>query len=233
MSESSELILTIDGPAGAGKSTLARGVAKALGFDFLDTGAIYLVATLAAIQAGVNVKDTKSADAVLSAAKDCKLRFEHLENSSLKVILNDKDVSDEIRTEAVTENIRYVADLKDVRAICTELQRDIASRGKYVCEGRDQGTVVFPDAFLKIYLWASPEVRAKRRTEQLVEQGESADEVTILQKIVERDRLDMGREVGGLKKANDAIEVDTSEISIQQAIDTIVELANQRMAETA
>lgn len=228
--DAANLIITIDGPAGAGKSTVARGVAKALGFSYLDTGAIYRVATLAAMRAGIDLANMQNPKRVFDAVDQCKLKFVYPdEDSPVHVFLDGDDVTAEIRTEAVTQNIRYVADLREVRAISSDLQRSIAAKGKFVCEGRDQGTVVFPDAFLKIYLWASPEVRAGRRTQELRERGDTVDTREMLTKIRDRDRLDMSREVGGLKKAHDAVELDTSNMTAQQAIDAIVKLARERL----
>jgi cytidylate kinase len=228
----SDTMITVDGPAGSGKSTVARGVAAELGFQYLDTGAIYRSATLAAMRAGIDLAASKlDRAAVVRAVDACKLSMEWKANDpqSLRVMLDGSDVTREIRTEHVTANIRYVADLREVRDIATALQRKLASGGHFVTEGRDQGTVVFPDAFLKIYLWASPEIRAKRRCAELLAHGEQADVREIERAIRMRDQLDMSREVGALKKAFDSVEVDSSDMNIAQAVAEVTRLARERL----
>lgn len=228
------LMITIDGPAGGGKSTVARGVAAAIGFRYLDTGAVYRAATLACIRAGIDLTANRiDGDAVCQAISDCRLEFDWdpLDPQNLKVRLNGEDVTREIRTQAVTEKIRYVADLREARAIATAFQRKVAQGGRFVTEGRDQGTDVFPDAFLKVYLWATPEIRAKRRCEELIGVGESPDIAAVEKSIRLRDQLDMSREVGALRRAPDAVEVDTTNLSIDQAIAAVVSIAQGRMVQ--
>lgn len=225
------MMITIDGPAASGKSSVARAVAARIGFQYLDTGAIYRAATLAAMRAGIDLEARKlDREKVRAAVQACKLEMRWNKDDPLKlsVILDGSDVTREIRTENVTKNIRYVADLRDVRELATQLQRRIAASGRFVTEGRDQGTVVFPDAMLKIYLWASPEERAKRRCRELESVGEQANVTEIERAIRVRDQLDMAREVGALKKAFDAVEVDSTHMTPEQAVEAIVALAQSK-----
>ncbi len=184
--------MTIDGPAGAGKSSIAYQVADRLGFEFLDTGAMYRAVTLGAIRAHVKMQD---ADALAKFAAGVHLRWE-----DQKVYLDGQDVSQEIRTPSVTQSIRYLADIPSVRAELSRLQRDVAKGRDIVTEGRDQGTEVFPDAGCKIFLTASPEERARRRQQQLAESGRhlSIDEILVAQN--QRDLEDRIREVGRLRR---------------------------------
>ncbi|MCA8938193.1 MAG: (d)CMP kinase [Planctomycetes bacterium] len=227
-------IVAIDGPAGAGKSTIARGAASKLGFQYLDTGAIYRTYTLAALRKEIplGAEDLPESN-VHALIKDVKINLEWDKdpNKPAIVTLDGEEVTAEIRKNYVTEKIRYIADMKMIRAMATSLQRQTAAGGRFICEGRDQGTVVFPNAFLKIYLWATPQERATRRFNEIVGTPEEIDMETLIRKIMTRDRLDMGREVGALKKDMDAIEVDSTELSIEQSIDKVVELAQTRMQE--
>lgn len=225
-------VITIDGPAAGGKSTVARGLAANIGFQYLDTGAVYRSATLAAMRAGIDLA-AKSLDVpqVCRAIENCRLSFAWNPTDPLKlsVFLDGADVTREIRTSEVTDRIRYVADLKECRALATKFQRKVTKNGDFVTEGRDQGTEVFPDACLKIYLWASPEVRARRRFQEMASVGESGDVVEIERSIRIRDQLDMSREVGALKRAKDAVEVDTSSMTISEAIAAVTDLARSRL----
>ena len=234
MTTQSDLIIAIDGPAGAGKSTIARGVASQLGFQYLDTGAIYRTYTLAAMRGGIDLEapdlsETEVFSNVLNA--DIEMIWDEDPNRPAVVTLDGEDVSEEIRTNNVTSKIRYVADMSQVRELSTALQREAAKDGRFVCEGRDQGTVVFPNAFLKIYLWATPQERASRRFKEVEGTSEAVDMVTLTQRIMGRDRLDMGREIGALKKAFDAIELDSSDLSIDETIAEVVRLAQEKLAE--
>lgn len=229
--ETKRRIVTIDGPAGAGKSTIARSAARALGFAFLDTGAIYRAATLAAMNAGLDLKaEHLDTGKVFKAVDDCRVDLVLEGTDKLVVVLDGRNVTEEIRSQNVTRCISHVADIQEVRALITERTREIAASGGFVCEGRDQGTVVFPDAFLKIYLWAEPAERARRRAEDLKKAGETVGTLEDLEReIRRRDMLDMSREVGGLKKAADAEEIDSTHLSVEQVTEKIASLARQRM----
>lgn len=220
-------LITIDGPSGAGKSTIARLVAMRLGLRYLDTGAMYRAITLACMRAGIRLND---AEAVAAVARQARLRCELSLDQPMKVFLGNEDVSDKIRTPEVTRNIHYVADVREVRDVLVEMQRKTGENEDLVTEGRDQGTVVFPNASLKIYMFALPEVRARRRHKELVERGQSVTYEEVLQDVSRRDYLDMDREVGALRKARDAVEIDTSELTPEQTAEEIVRLAKSRLA---
>lgn len=206
------MIVTIDGPAGAGKSSCAKGLAARLGFRFLDTGAMYRAVALAALQAGV----PPDSDQVGTLVQQTEIRF-----VDDRVLLNGQDVSTRIRESDVTAATQFVADNPAVRERLVDLQRRVALDGNVVTEGRDQGTVAFPDAECKIYLTASAEERARRRTQQMADRGMPADYATILSEQNQRDDHDRSRAVGSLSKAADAIEVTTDGLSELEVIDQL------------
>jgi cytidylate kinase len=213
------MIITIDGPAGSGKSTAARMLAKSLGIAFFDTGATYRAATLLAMRKCIDLADEH---ALAKVARDMNLRmFSH--DDGVRVFLDGADVSRDIRTPEVSENSFYAARSPMVRGVLVELQRRIGrDLGDFVTEGRDQGTVVFPQADVKFFLDARPEIRARRRCDELLAAGEKADYDEVLAAIVERDRRDRSRSVGPLATPEGAIVVDTSDISIEQTRDELL-----------
>jgi len=201
------MIITIDGPAGSGKSTAARNLAKALDIAFLDTGATYRAVTFCAMQRGVDMADEQAMAAV---AQKMDLTMQP-GPTGLRVICDGEDISQAIRSDEVSRNVHYAARPPVVRQVLVELQQRMGRElGSFVTEGRDQGSVVFPDADIKFFLLASPEIRAQRRVEQRQSEGESADYQAVLAAIVKRDESDTGRAVGPLVKPAGAIEVDTS-----------------------
>ena len=212
------MIVTIDGPAGAGKSTVAKGLAKRLSFLFLDTGAMYRAATLAVMQTG-KLGDLDTRIAVTKNA--------HIELGDGIVCLDDQDVTAKIRTFEVTENIHFLADDPAVRAILVDRQRVIAKGQSVVTEGRDQGTVVFPRAECKIFLTASAHERARRRQAEKIANGEqsSLTEIRVAQDI--RDRRDQNRAVGALKRADDAVELTTDGMTLEQVISLLENLVRK------
>lgn len=214
------MIVTIDGPAGAGKSSAARGLAQKLGYRFLDTGAMYRAVTYAAMQAGIDLTDP---DALLEVARRCEIE---LGDSS--VLLNGEDVTDRIRTFEITTATRHAADHAGIREILVGWQRETAEGCHIVTEGRDQSTVVFPYAECKIFLTASEEVRAERRYRDLLGRGESVTPAEVLQKQQQRDDRDCSRAVGALTKAEDAIEVNTDGLTPQQVIDRLLEIVQSQ-----
>jgi cytidylate kinase len=207
------MIITIDGPAGSGKSTVARELAKALGIAFLDTGATYRAVTLKALRQGVNMEDADVLARLAEAA-----RIELLPDADgTKVLLDGQDVTREIRSAEVSDNSHHVARSAQARQVLVELQRRTgAALGDFVAEGRDQGSVVFPDADVKFYLDASPEVRARRRCDDLLAAGQQADYRQVLEAILIRDGRDRNRTVAPLVKPTGATEIDTSNLTVQQ-----------------
>jgi cytidylate kinase len=212
------VVITIDGPAASGKSTVARLLAERLGASFLDTGAMYRAVTLAAMQVGV---DMNAARQLLKVLESCK--FEFVPEARVTVVrLNGVDVTEKIREPQVTANSRYIASAPEVRDKLVEMQRQLAAgREKVVTEGRDQGTVVFPQADLKFYLTAEVGERARRRQAELGGEGEE-DFRKVLQAIEERDKTDETRGVGPLRSADDAVVVDTTDLSVEQVVEKLI-----------
>ena len=215
------MIVTIDGPAGAGKSTVTRMLAQKLGFQCLDTGAMYRAVTWQAMQDGVDLDDET---ALQQIAANLILSFD-----SERVLVGERDVSTDIRTPEVTRQVSKIADAVAVRSELVELQRRIANSGNFVVEGRDQGTVAFPDAFCKIFLTASPKARAARRSEQLQAAGHYVDFDQIVREQETRDKQDRSREVGRLQKAEDAIEVNTDHHTIDEVVEELARLVRERL----
>ena len=219
------MIITIDGPAGSGKSTAARELAKALRIAHLDTGATYRAVTLKALREGGDLTD-ESALARIAREMDIRLLPT---DQRMGVILDGQDVSREIRSEAVTANSHYAARSPAVREVLVELQRRLGRQlGSFVTEGRDQGSVVFPDADMKFYLDARPETRARRRCDELRADGEPADYERVLQAIVRRDARDSRRVVAPLVRPADAIVIDTSDNTIEQTAAALLEHVRSR-----
>jgi CMP/dCMP kinase len=211
-------IISIDGPAGSGKSTTAKLVAKKLGFTFLDTGAMYRALTLKALRKNINLKNE---NVVVSLTKNTDIKlFEN--NGWLRIILDGEDVTKKIRTENISQNVVTIAAFPAIREWMVQLQREIGNNENIVAEGRDIGTVVFPEARLKIFLVASLEARAKRRAKDYTETGNAAHLNNIIKSIKERDSLDSKREISPLKKADDALEIDTTNLTIEQQVNVIV-----------
>jgi CMP/dCMP kinase len=215
------MIITIDGPAGAGKSTVARALARRLGFRFLDTGAMYRAVALAGMRRGLDW-DLPEDLARLALSLDIRPLGD-------KILLDGEDVTEAVRTSEVTAVTRYAADNPEVRAQLVRLQRALANDDDVVTEGRDQGTVAFPHAQCKVFLTASPEVRALRRWHDLKRQGEPATLDQVLAAQERRDREDASRAVGPLMPASDAIEVCTDGLSPDAVVDKLEELARGRM----
>jgi cytidylate kinase len=216
------MIITIDGPAGCGKSTAARELAKALGIAHLDTGATYRAVTLLALRQGIDLTD---AAALAELARGMDIRMVST-GGRIGVVLDGQDVTDEIRTEAVSANSRYAATSAAVREVLVELQRRLGRQlGSFVTEGRDQGSVVFPEADLKFYLDARPAERARRRCEELRSHGQQADYDAVLAAIEDRDRRDRGRAVGPLRVPGGATVIDTSDMDIAQVTERMLQYA--------
>ena len=216
--------MAIDGPAGTGKSSVARGLARELGARYLDTGAMYRIATLAAVRAGVDLDDPDA----IAAATDVALSVGY-DPASQQAYLGDEDVSAVIRGDEVTRAVSAVSAVPEVRTRMVALQRELtAGPGSVVVEGRDIGTVVLPDADLKIFLTASAETRARRRNDQNVAAGLVDDYDGVLADVRRRDHLDSSRAVSPLRAAEDAVVVDTSDMTLDEVIARLGELVVER-----
>lgn len=225
------MIIAIDGPSGAGKSSVAKIVAKHLGFSCLDTGAMFRAVAVLALDRGVSLDDAK---ALGDLANSCKIEFEQIGDSKNgaknKVFVDGADVTDKIRTSEIDKAVTPVSSTPVVREAMLDQQRRIGRAGNYVVEGRDIGTVVFPDAELKIFLTASPEERAHRRVRQNADRNVgSVNYEEVLADIIRRDEADLSRETAPLKQADDAILIDSTDHYIEDVINEICALARQRM----
>jgi len=218
------LTIAIDGPAASGKSTIGGLLSERLGYLYLDTGAMYRAVTWVALERGLDIGDEEALSALARSLEIEITRPGVNDGRQYTVLADGDDVTWEIRGPDVDRHVSPVSACAGVRRALTEQQRRIAQRGRVVMVGRDIGTVVIPDADLKIYLDASPEVRARRRFLELVERGEEADYDEMLSDMVRRDRIDSQREVAPLKAAQDAIVVDTDNLSIGEVLDVIEEL---------
>ncbi len=215
------MIIAIDGPAGSGKSTVAKELSKKLGFTYIDTGAMYRAVAYKVKQEGVNPENPEE---VIRVLKEIEIKLLP-SDSGTKVILNGEDISDKIRTEEIGKIASKIARHSKVRKILVQKQREMGEKaGNAVIEGRDTGTVIFPDADIKIFMTASPEIRAKRRWKELRSRGIKIEFDQILKEVKERDYLDQTREDSPLKPAEDAVVIDTSDKSIDQVINQILEL---------
>ena len=214
------MIITIDGPAGAGKSSVARALARRLGFAFLDTGAMYRAVALAGKRKGL---DWDQPGDLADLARRIDLRLE-----DDRIYLDGEDVSDEIRTSDVTAVTRYAADNQQVRRRLVDLQRAAAAEKDIVTEGRDQGTLAFPNADCKIFLTASPRERARRRLRDLKAKGEPVDIEQVLVAQARRDEEDAARELGALAPAPDAVQCPTDGLSLDQVVDKLEEIVRQQ-----
>ena len=223
------MIITIDGPAGTGKSTVARRLAEELGWSCLDTGAMYRACALLSLQAGIS---PDNGPAMAAALDRVRLGFDFAA-SPPRLYLNDEDVTDRVRDTDVAGVVSIVAQQSEVRSVLIRQQRQIASEHpKLVTEGRDQGSVVFPDAILRFYLDASPEIRARRRADQMARAGRPVDLQEVLAQIEQRDELDSTRVDGPLICPEGAIRIDTTDASIEQVVAMLVEHADSRLQDS-
>lgn len=218
------IAVAIDGPAGAGKSTIARAAAKELGFIYVDTGALYRSIGLNALRKGVDLTDTKAIEESLDGMK-VELSFD--DKGAQIVLLNGEDVSSLIRTPEVSMSASKVSAVPAVRAFLLDLQRNMAKTQSVIMDGRDIGTVVLPNAEVKIFLTASPEIRAKRRFDELVEKGQQVKYEDVLADVIERDYNDSHREIAPLKPAEDSKLADTSGLTLEESIELIINIIKE------
>ncbi len=217
--------IAIDGPAGAGKSTLARKAAERLGFIYVDTGALYRTVGLYSIRKGY---DTKDAEKVISTLDDIDIKLGFTDEGQ-RVYLNGEDVSDDIRTPEASMGASNVSAIPKVREFLFDLQKEIAKNNDCLMDGRDIGTVVLPEAQVKIFLTASPETRAKRRYDELVLKGSDVTFQEVLDDLIKRDYQDTHREVAPLKAADDAEVLDTSALSFDESLEAILAVIAKKL----
>ena len=217
--------IAIDGPAGAGKSATAKALAKKLGFIYVDTGALYRGIGLYVIRKGAKAS---AIEEVVPLLAEIKIEMKHIDGEQ-HIFLNGEDVSGFIRTESVSAAASDVSAIPAVRDFLFDMQRDIAEKNSVVMDGRDIGTVVLPEAELKIFLTAKPEVRAERRVNQLAEKGIEANFEDVLADVIQRDYNDTNRDFRPLKLAEDGILLDNSEMNFEETLEKIISLAKERM----
>ena len=218
--------IAIDGPAGAGKSTIAKKLAAELGYHYVDTGAIYRTVAYFMDLLGVSPKDV---DGVERYIDELTIEIEYDEDGKQHMIMNGMDVTDDIRTQDISQKASLISAHAVVREVLLDMQRDMAKNYNVIMDGRDIGTVVLPKATVKIFLTAAPEVRAKRRYDELIAKGQKAKLETVLKEIQQRDYQDTHREIAPLKLARDSIKVDTSDMDIEQVIAHIREICGKKI----
>ncbi len=223
MAETAGPIITIDGPSGVGKSTISRKVAARYGFTYLDTGAMYRAVAWYLVKYGIDIDNSADVESVLDDITITLLPAQN-EGDDVGVLLNGENISAQIRTPEISMIASTVSALPAVRQKLTAMQRQIGAQGCVVAEGRDTGTVVFPQASNKFYLDARPEARAGRRALQLRERGEAVNEKKLLEMTIARDKQDSEREIAPLKKADDAVLIDTTDLTADQVFKAITEL---------
>lgn len=221
-----KIVVAIDGPAGSGKSTSAKLVAGKLGYIYIDTGAMYRTVTYEALRR--QIADDEQAVSTMVKEFDISLRFE---NGSTRVFLGDEEVTDFIRTKEVNAKVSDISTMKDVRIAMVEKQRELGCCGGVVMEGRDIGSAVFPGAEVKIFLVASLEQRAERRYREFTEQGKNIDLEEVRANLQKRDSIDSSRAMNPLMKTDDAVEIDTSNITIDEQVNLIMEQVKKALSE--
>ena len=222
-----KISVAIDGPAGAGKSTIARRLAAELGYRYVDTGAIYRTVAYFMDLWGVSPKDV---DGVNRYIDELTIGIEYDEEGLQHMIMNGMDVTQDIRTQDISQKASLISAHAVVREVLLDMQRDMAKNYDVVMDGRDIGTVVLPKATVKIFLTASPEVRAERRCKELQEKGQKAQYAQILKEIQQRDYQDTHREIAPLKMCRDSVKVDTSELNLEESVAAIREIIEEKLA---
>ena len=212
------LVIAVDGPAGAGKSTIAKLIAEKLNINYIDTGAMYRAITYKCLQNNIDINNEKE---VINIAKNCEIDFK--DNN---IYLNGEILTDEIRTMEVSNNVSNVAKIKEVRYLMVDVQRNIGKVSSVILDGRDIGSYVFPNADYKFFLIATPEERGNRRYKELVNKGYDANLEEIIKDIIKRDEIDSNREFAPLVKAEDAIEIDTTGKSINEVVQSVLSKIN-------
>lgn len=214
------MIIAVDGPSGAGKSTVARILAKKLAFLYIDTGAMYRALTLKALESNVPVDDENE---IFELARSTKIDLRNNADESLTVFLDGRDVSLDIRKPRITRFVSDIAKIKEVRRILVDIQRQLGQRGDCILDGRDIGTVVFPDAEIKFFIDASAQERVNRRFKELTGLGQAVSEDDVSKDLTNRDKIDSTRQASPLRKAADAIYIDTTGLSIEEVVEKMSE----------
>lgn len=217
--------VAIDGPAGAGKSTIAKAAAKELGFIYVDTGALYRTVALNAVRQGT----AGDSDKIIQMLDNTDVKLGFADDGTQRVYLNGEDVSDLIRTPEISMAASSVSAIPQVRAFLLDLQRDIAKNNNVIMDGRDIATVVLPNAKPKIFLFASPECRAERRYKELAEKGENVTYEAVLEDVNQRDYQDSHREIAPLKPSSESVMADTSKLTLEQSIELIISIIKENM----
>lgn len=217
--------VALDGPAGAGKSSVAKKAAKELDFIYVDTGALYRTIGLAAMRENI---EPVASDEVFDLLKRIKVELTFNEKGEQIVLLNGEDVSGQIRTPEASMTASKISAIPEVRAFLLDLQRSMAKTNNVIMDGRDIGTVVLPDAQVKIFLTAAPEARAGRRYKELIEKGMDVNYEDILKDVIERDNFDMNREIAPLKPAEDSVTVDTTELDFEQSVEAVISVIKEK-----
>jgi len=225
-----DIIIAIDGHSSCGKSTMAKSLARTLGYMYIDSGAMYRAVTLYALRNGwINNGEPDKAK-IISGLKNIRITFKWDEKTEKNTtFMNGENIEDEIRQLEVSQNVSPISTIGEVRSELVKQQRENSKNKGIVMDGRDIGTVVFPDAELKIFMTASPEVRAQRRYDELKEKGQEVDFDGILQNVKERDKIDSGREISPLKKADDAVVLDNSHLTREEQLKWTLEKVNEKI----
>ena len=218
------IAIAIDGPAAAGKSTIAKIIAKKLNFTYIDTGAMYRAVTLYVLKKGLDPKDEAASVSLIP-------EINIILDSSNRVFLNDEDVTNDIRSRIVADNVSYIASYKDIRLFLVDQQRKMATMASVVMDGRDIGSYVLPDAEVKLFQIASVETRAKRRFDENMEKGIACTYEEVENELKKRDYIDSHRDFAPLTKASDAIEVDTSLLTIDEVVEKMLSIINERIGD--
>lgn len=225
-----KIVVAIDGHSSCGKSTIAKAVAVRFGYVFIDSGAMYRAVTLFALRHNLISDGSVKKQELIGLLPEMKIEFRYIpEKQKSDTFLNGEDVEDEIRQLTVSQNVSHVATIAEVRAEMVRQQQQMGKNKGIVMDGRDIGTVVFPDAELKLFVTASPEIRAQRRLDELTAKGDVVSYDEILQNVLERDRIDSTREISPLRKADDAVVLDNSNMNRSEQMEWVVSLINERL----
>lgn len=225
-----DIVIAFDGHSSCGKSTVAKAVAKELGYTYVDSGAMYRMITLLAMREGLINEDNINTSKLKARLKDISVSFKKNNSGGQDSFLDDENVESQIRSIEVSDKVSYISELDFVRTKLVELQQEMGRQKRIVMDGRDIGTIVFPKAELKIFMTASAKIRAQRRYDELIKKGHMVSFEEVLENIEKRDYIDQNREISPLKKADDAIVLDNSNLSREEQLDWVLELIEEKYA---